>query len=172
MAALLVLAGPACAPIVVATAGFGVLQSGTAAFINGELESAQIAPLDTVYECTLLALNDLQFKVISQRKGASSASFHAREEHGRSITIDLSAKGSESTLKDNPFKIKEGSKFTMIAKFKVQHEVLSGLQYVQIVRRKGIRVSKDQEMIVSDPQLRRTICSTHSLKLCKNHGAG
>jgi Rho GDP-dissociation inhibitor len=37
----------------------------------------------------------------------------------------------------------------MTAKFKVQHEVLSGLQYVQIVKRKGIRVSKDQEMIVS-----------------------
>jgi Rho GDP-dissociation inhibitor len=58
------------------------------------------------------------------------------------VTIDLSQKGAESTLK-------EGSKFTMIAKFKVQHEVLSGLQYVQIVKRKGIRVSKDQEMIVS-----------------------
>jgi hypothetical protein len=65
------------------------------------------------------------------------------------VTIDLSQKGAESTLKDKPFKIKEGSKFTMIAKFKVQHEVLSGLQYVQIVKRKGIRVSKDQEMIVS-----------------------
>lgn len=68
------------------------------------------------------------------------------------VTIDLSQKGAESTLKDKPFKIKEGSKFTMIAKFKVQHEVLSGLQYVQIVKRKGIRVSKDQEMIVSRRQ--------------------
>lgn len=65
------------------------------------------------------------------------------------VTIDLSQKGAENTLKDKPFKIKEGSKFTMIAKFKVQHEVLSGLQYVQVVKRKGIRVSKDQEMIVS-----------------------
>lgn len=65
------------------------------------------------------------------------------------VTIDLSQKGAETTLKEKPFKIKEGSKFTMIAKFKVQHEVLSGLQYVQIVKRKGIRVSKDQEMIVS-----------------------
>lgn len=65
------------------------------------------------------------------------------------VTIDLSKKGAETTLKDKPFKIKEGSKFTMIAKFKVQHEVLSGLQYVQVVKRKGIRVSKDQEMIGS-----------------------
>lgn len=66
------------------------------------------------------------------------------------VTIDLSQKGAEATLKDKPFKIKEGVKFTMSAKFKVQHEVLSGLHYVQVVKRKGIRVSKDQEMIVSD----------------------
>jgi len=65
------------------------------------------------------------------------------------VTIDLSAKGSEATLKDKPFKIKEGVKFSMTAKFKVQHEILSGLHYVQIVKRKGIRVSKDQEMIGS-----------------------
>lgn len=65
------------------------------------------------------------------------------------VTIDLSAPGSEATLKDNPFKIKEGAKFTMAATFKVQHEILSGLHYVQVVKRKGIKVSKDSEMIGS-----------------------
>jgi hypothetical protein len=67
------------------------------------------------------------------------------------VTIDLSKPGAETTLKDKPFKIKEGAKFTMSAKFKVQHQILSGLHYVQIVKRKGIRVSKDQEMLVSLP---------------------
>jgi len=65
------------------------------------------------------------------------------------VTIDLSAPGSETTLKDNPFKVKEGSTFTMKATFKVQHEILSGLHYVQVVKRKGIRVSKESEMIGS-----------------------
>jgi hypothetical protein len=64
------------------------------------------------------------------------------------VTIDLATAGSEKTLKDHPFKIKEGAKFTMTAKFKVQHQILSGLHYVQVVKRKGIRVSKDQEMLV------------------------
>jgi Rho GDP-dissociation inhibitor len=69
---------------------------------------------------------------------------------GRSpVTIDLSTPGSEKTLKDKPFKIKEGAKFTMSATFRVQHEILSGLHYVQVVKRKGVRVSKDSEMIVS-----------------------
>ncbi|KAL7924533.1 immunoglobulin E-set [Trichoderma austrokoningii] len=65
------------------------------------------------------------------------------------VTIDLSTPGSEKTLKDKPFQIKEGAKFTMSAEFKVQHEILSGLHYVQVVKRKGIRVSKDSEMIGS-----------------------
>ena len=65
------------------------------------------------------------------------------------VTIDLSVPGSEATLKDHPFTIKEGSRFTMVATFKVQHEVLSGLRYVQVVKRKGVRVSKDSEMLGS-----------------------
>lgn len=65
------------------------------------------------------------------------------------ITIDLSAPGSEATLKDKPFTIKEGAKFTMVVTFKVQHEIISGLSYVQVVKRKGIRVSKDTEMLGS-----------------------
>ncbi|OAA57077.1 RHO protein GDP dissociation inhibitor [Niveomyces insectorum RCEF 264] len=65
------------------------------------------------------------------------------------VTIDLSVAGSEATLKDKPFTIKEGARFTMMVTFKVQHEVLSGLRYVQIVKRKGLRVSKDSEMIGS-----------------------
>ncbi len=65
------------------------------------------------------------------------------------VTIDLSKPGSEATLKDQPFKIKEGSKFTMVVTFKVQHEILSGLQYVQVVKRKGLKVGKDSEMLVS-----------------------
>ncbi|KXJ95135.1 immunoglobulin E-set [Microdochium bolleyi] len=65
------------------------------------------------------------------------------------VTIDLSQPGSETTLKDKPFTIKEGSKFTMSVSFKVQHEILSGLHYVQVVKRKGIKVSKDSEMLGS-----------------------
>ncbi|EAS27938.3 rho-gdp dissociation inhibitor [Coccidioides immitis RS] len=74
----------------------------------------------------------------------------ALEVEGRpDITVDLSAPGSVEKLKDKPFTIKEGCKFRMKATFVVQHEVLSGLKYVQVVKRKGVRVSKDQEMLGS-----------------------
>ncbi|KAK3352716.1 immunoglobulin E-set [Lasiosphaeria hispida] len=67
------------------------------------------------------------------------------------VVIDLSAPGSESTLKNKPFKIKEGSRFTMTAKFKVQHEILSGLHYVQSIKRGKIPIpgGKTSEMIGS-----------------------
>lgn len=71
------------------------------------------------------------------------------EVEGRSdITIDLSGPNAVETLKDKPFTIKEGAKFRIKATFVVQHEVLSGLKYVQLVKRKGVRVSKDEEMLV------------------------
>ena len=43
----------------------------------------------------------------------------------------------------------------MKAKFVVQHDVLSGLKYLQVVKRKGIRVMKNEEMLVgTDRQFR------------------
>ena len=64
------------------------------------------------------------------------------------IIIDLKAPGAVDALKDKPFTIKEGAQFRMKATFKVQHQVLSGLKYVQVVKRMGI-AQKSQEMIGS-----------------------
>ena len=70
------------------------------------------------------------------------------EVQGRSdIIIDLSAPGALEKLNKQPFTIKEGAEFRMKARFKVQHEVLSGLKYVQVVSRMGVK-NKMQEMIV------------------------
>lgn len=64
------------------------------------------------------------------------------------ITVDLTGPGALEDLKNKPFKIKEGAKFRTKVVFQVHHEVLSGLKYLQVVKRKGIRVSKDEEMLV------------------------
>jgi Rho GDP-dissociation inhibitor len=63
------------------------------------------------------------------------------------IVIDLSQPGQLETLKDKPFNIKEGTTFRMSVRFKVQHQILSGMKYLQVVKRMGIS-SKTQEMIV------------------------
>lgn len=64
------------------------------------------------------------------------------------MVVDLNTPGSLEKLKTKPFTIKEGARFRMKATFRVQHDVLSGLKYLQVVKRKGIRVGKDEEMIV------------------------
>ena len=61
--------------------------------------------------------------------------------------IDLQKKGSLEDLKNHPFTIKEGATFRMKVRFQVQHQVLSGLKYVQVVKR-AVAKQKMQEMIV------------------------
>lgn len=66
------------------------------------------------------------------------------------IVIDLTKPGSLEDLNKHPFTIKEGATFRMKARFRVQHQILSGMKYVQVVGRMGVK-SKMQEMIVSSP---------------------
>ncbi|KAL4802338.1 immunoglobulin E-set [Aspergillus unguis] len=65
------------------------------------------------------------------------------------VVIDVSTPATLEQLKDKPFTIKEGARFRIKVTFEVHHNVLSGLKYLQVVRRKGVRVSKDQEMLGS-----------------------
>ena len=79
------------------------------------------------------------------------------EVEGRNdIIIDLKAPGAVEKLEKQPFTIKEGAQFRMKVHFKVQHEILSGLKYIQVVKRMGIS-QKQQEMIVSLHRLLLTI---------------
>ncbi|KAF2273564.1 E set domain-containing protein [Westerdykella ornata] len=64
------------------------------------------------------------------------------------IIIDLKDPSSLETLKTKPFTIKEGAEFRMKVTFKVQHQILSGLKYLQVVKRAGLS-QKHQEMIGS-----------------------
>ncbi|KAL2830764.1 immunoglobulin E-set [Aspergillus cavernicola] len=74
----------------------------------------------------------------------------ALEVEGRSdVLIDVSAPGAVDELKNKPFTIKEGATFRIKVTFEVHKDVLSGLKYLQVVKRKGLRVSKDQEMLGS-----------------------
>jgi Rho GDP-dissociation inhibitor len=63
------------------------------------------------------------------------------------IIIDVSKPDQLKTLVDKPFTIKEGAQYRMKVKFKVQHQILSGLKYLQVAKRMGMGV-KDQEMLV------------------------
>lgn len=63
------------------------------------------------------------------------------------IIIELEKPGALEDLKNHPFTIKEGAQFRMKARFRVQHQICSGMKYLQVVSRAGLK-SKMQEMIV------------------------
>lgn len=74
------------------------------------------------------------------------------ESPGRApVTIDLSTfDTSVGDKKDLPnIKIKEGAVYNNVVTFKVQHEILSGLSFVQVFKRKGLPSAKKSQMIGS-----------------------
>ena len=70
------------------------------------------------------------------------------------IVVDLDAPSQAelnkkiAVLKGKPFIIKEGAQFRMKVQFRVQHNVLSGLKYLQKISKMGIS-NKSEEMIGS-----------------------
>ena len=52
------------------------------------------------------------------------------------------------SLGKTPFIIKEGAEYRMRVKFRVQHEVISGLKYIQLVKRRKITADKSEQMMV------------------------
>ncbi|KAG0292244.1 hypothetical protein BGZ97_005651 [Linnemannia gamsii] len=63
------------------------------------------------------------------------------------VILDLTK--SEEELKKHSFTIKEGVEYRLKVLFKVQHEVVSGLKYRQVVKRHGVKVDSSDEMIGS-----------------------
>jgi len=65
------------------------------------------------------------------------------------IVYTLKNESDVKHLKDKPFVLREGCKYQIKISFRVQHEIVSGLKYVNQIFRKGLRVAKEDEMIGS-----------------------
>ncbi|CED84748.1 Rho GDP-dissociation inhibitor [Phaffia rhodozyma] len=52
-------------------------------------------------------------------------------------------------LKKNPINIKEGIEYSVGIEFTVENQIVSGLKYLQLVKRSGIKVDKTEKMIGS-----------------------
>ncbi|GAA5887963.1 hypothetical protein JCM6882_000817 [Rhodosporidiobolus microsporus] len=77
------------------------------------------------------------------------------------IELDLSSPGALAGLKSNPVVIKEGAEYNVELKFRVGN-LVSGLKYIQVVKRAGISVDKLESMIGSygpsaDPVVKRFV---------------
>jgi hypothetical protein len=80
---------------IIAAVGAGA--AGTIAYVKGDLESVQSYNIDTVYQATLDAMNDLDLPVLSKTKDALTAEVVARDAQDKKVTIKLKAATEETT---------------------------------------------------------------------------
>ncbi|KAL1920197.1 uncharacterized protein VTP21DRAFT_1343 [Calcarisporiella thermophila] len=74
----------------------------------------------------------------------------AMEVDGRDdVVLDLSSKDALEKTKTTVITIKEGIHYRFKIKFKIQHDVVSGLKYLQVVKKMGVRVDKEENMLGS-----------------------
>ncbi|ELR24764.1 rho guanine dissociation factor isoform 2, putative [Acanthamoeba castellanii str. Neff] len=74
-----------------------------------------------------------------------------KERPNGDILYDFTERGSEQKLKDQPFTLKEKCEYKIEVAFRVQHEIVAGLKFINLVFRKGVRVAKEEEMLGSFP---------------------
>ncbi|KAI8621218.1 immunoglobulin E-set [Chytriomyces sp. MP71] len=74
----------------------------------------------------------------------------AMETAGRpDVVIPLDTPDAIAALKNQVMTIKEGVEYRLKVKFRVNHDVVSGLKYLHVVKRAGMKVDKADEMLGS-----------------------
>jgi len=68
---------------------------------------------------------------------------------GKKIGFNIQDKSLLETLKKNPVSIKEGIEYNVRITFKVNHSIISGVRYIQVVKRAGVTVDKLEQMLGS-----------------------
>jgi len=65
------------------------------------------------------------------------------------LEFNLADAGALEALKKTDIVFKEGCNYKIQVNFKVQHDIVSGLKYLNQIYRKGIRAAKEEEMLGS-----------------------
>ncbi|KAH9951855.1 rho GDP-dissociation inhibitor [Amylocystis lapponica] len=68
---------------------------------------------------------------------------------GRKLTLDVQDPAALANVKKNPIVIKEGVEYNVRITFKVNHSIISGVRYMQVVKRSGVKVDKMEQMLGS-----------------------
>ncbi|KAF8761482.1 Glycosyl hydrolase family 47 [Rhizoctonia solani] len=68
---------------------------------------------------------------------------------GKTVSLNLADKEAMEAAKKKPITIKEGIDYSVGLKFEIENDVISGLRYLHVVKRAGIKVDKLEQMIGS-----------------------
>jgi len=67
----------------------------------------------------------------------------------KKIVIDVQDPAKLADVKKNPITIKEGVEYNALITFRVNHSITSGVKYLQVVKRAGLKVDKLEQMVGS-----------------------
>jgi hypothetical protein len=85
--------GGCAVPVLFASAGVAAARAGSSAYISGELESAEVTEMATLFQIIQeVMIEDLGFEIDIAMAGNSYAYIHTRESQGRRIRINLERK--------------------------------------------------------------------------------
>jgi len=68
---------------------------------------------------------------------------------GKRIEMKVSDPEHMADFKKNPVNIKEGVEYNVSLTFKVNHSIISGVRYIHVVKRAGVKVDKHEQMLGS-----------------------
>ncbi|KAK2466371.1 hypothetical protein APHAL10511_002013 [Amanita phalloides] len=68
---------------------------------------------------------------------------------GKAISLDLQDAKRVADTKKNPIVIREGVEYHVRITFRVNHSIVTGLRYIQLVKRAGLKVDKLEQMLGS-----------------------
>ncbi|OBZ76775.1 4-hydroxybenzoate polyprenyltransferase, mitochondrial [Grifola frondosa] len=68
---------------------------------------------------------------------------------GKQLKMNLQDPTALESIKKNPVTIKEGVEYNVRITFKVNHSIISGVRYIQVVKRAGVKVDKMEQMLGS-----------------------
>jgi len=63
------------------------------------------------------------------------------------LSLDLTNKEAVAALKSTPITIKEGVNYNVGITFKVNYGITSGVRYIQVVKRVGVKLDKMEQML-------------------------
>lgn len=104
-------------------------------------------PVDPRYICRLFS--GLVLSKVPQVTVLALELTSSKLPSGKDISIDVGDKEALANLKKNPIIIKEGVEYNVRIKFQVNHSIISGMRYIQVVKKAGIKVDKLEEMLGS-----------------------
>jgi len=71
------------------------------------------------------------------------------ETRSEPLTFDLTDEKILGSLKSTPITIKEGVEYSVAISFEIKHTIVTGLKYLQVIKRAGLKVDKMEEMLGS-----------------------